>query len=378
MIYALVFLYLLATLSQSKRLVIGSGFLISLIAFPATAGALLAALILLYFAPTDSKFRRYFPLLVLITVVAKNSIGAINYEFIGLSFGLFQLCYYLNKNINYRTAIQELMFFPQLPCGPVVRPENYQRAKTVSVKKEGLYHCVFLVGLFLKTYPTQALELLDRQNMGILTGPNFLLYLYADFLSWSLMGIAIAGLCGFKLPMNFKRPLWSKTIGQFWANWNITLYKWTRFFIDVPIKDRRKKQYFNIFAYSTVLAIWHGLGINFLLFGFYNICLYRIQQWLRKRSYPLAILTQIAFYFTLGLVFTWRWPDSLLPIISIKHYLYLIAGTALIFSVDLLTPRLYHKYLARHAKLLCFIVPLLCLLLLFIRPTSTVFYYARF
>ena len=77
MIYALVFLYLLATLTQSKRLVLGSGFSLSVVLFPVTALVLIVVLALLYIAPQNSALRRYFPLLVLMTVIAKNSIAAI-------------------------------------------------------------------------------------------------------------------------------------------------------------------------------------------------------------------------------------------------------------------------------------------------------------
>ena len=378
MIYALVFLYLLATLTQSKRLVLGSGFSLSVVLFPVTALVLIVVLTLLYIAPQNSALRRYFPLLVLMTVIAKNSIAAINPQLIGLSFGLFQLCYYLGKTINYRNAIQEILFFPQLPCGPVVRPENYQRSSGVSVKKEALYHCVFVLGLFLKTYPAYALEVLDRHEMGVLTGANFLVYLYADYLAWSLMGIAIAGLCGFKLPLNFKRPFWSRSIGEFWSCWNITLFKWTRSFVKLPIKNRNKRQYFNIFAYSTVLAIWHGIAINFVLFGACNIFLFRVQQGLRKYSIILANVIQGLFYLSMGLVFTWRWPDSILPAVQLKHYLYLIVALLLVAAVDCLSPRVYFQYFARYSKMLCFLLPVVTLFLVFFRPGYTSFYYARF
>ena len=85
------------------------------------------------------------------------------------------------------------------------------------------------------------------------------------------MARGIAALFGINLGINFNQPFRKKTLIGFWRNWHISLTKWTTDYIYIPIirnlkGTKKQKIIFTIFA-MVLIGLWHGIGLNFILFG---------------------------------------------------------------------------------------------------------------
>lgn len=379
MIYALVFLYFLAMFTHDRRVVVVAGCGLSILMFPATALTLIAAILVAQLLRNHSQLFRFAPYVVLLIIIVKNSVVTDSTLLVGMSFGLFQLCYYLGEKVSIGKSFAQLSFFPQLACGPVVRPQNYERRKSINDKQQFLYHILFLQGLVIKCYISYVFETLYANGMGVLSGINFLFYLYADYLAWSFMGIAIAGLCGFKLPMNFKRPFAANSISQFYRAWNITLYIWVRTFIKLPDRITKRIPNSTIFLYTSVLAVWHGMSINFLMFGLFNMFVVLTQRKLRlQNNLRSSKLAQVVFYLSLGFVFTGEIPTSISDNAPARYFVYLVLTAALLFFLDSLNPNKFGDFLGKFSLVGCVVVPSLIIVVVLIHPVSTEFYYARF
>ena len=94
--------------------------------------------------------------------------------------------------------------------------------------------------------------------------------LYADFSGYTDMAIGIGMLFGLKLSSNFAHPFAAQTTAEFWRRWHITLGRWFRDYVYIPLGGSRKgrlRTMFNLFAVWILTALWHGAGYNFLIWG---------------------------------------------------------------------------------------------------------------
>ena len=119
--------------------------------------------------------------------------------------------------------------------------------------------------------------------MGVI---GYSLQLYFDFQGYSLMAIGIAKMLGYTMPNNFDSPYLSKSVSEFYRRWHITLGAWFRDYVYIPLGGSRKgtgRTIINLFAVWLLTGLWHGFGVNFLLWGmflFFWIAMEKI--WLRK------------------------------------------------------------------------------------------------
>ena len=84
------------------------------------------------------------------------------------------------------------------------------------------------------------------------------------------MAIGVGVTLGVRLPENFNAPYLSESISDFWKKWHITLSNWIKNYVYIPLGGSRKgitKGYINIFFSMLISGIWHGAGINFLIWG---------------------------------------------------------------------------------------------------------------
>ena len=94
--------------------------------------------------------------------------------------------------------------------------------------------------------------------------------IYADFAGYSLMALGIAKLLGYDIINNFQQPYFAFSITNFWRRWHISLSRWLKDYIYIPLGGSRcssKRSYFNIFITFLVSGIWHGASWNFILWG---------------------------------------------------------------------------------------------------------------
>lgn len=115
----------------------------------------------------------------------------------------------------------------------------------------------------------------------------YTLQLYFDFSGYCDMGRGIAHMLGMELPVNFDSPYKASNIIEFWKRWHITLNRFLRKYVYIPLGGNRKgtaRMYLNLFMVFLVSGIWHGAGWNFVLWGALHGALYLVTRaWQRKQ-----------------------------------------------------------------------------------------------
>jgi alginate O-acetyltransferase complex protein AlgI len=212
---------------------------------------------------------------------------------VGISFYTFQaLSYtmdvyrdeiYVEKNL-FKYALF-VSFFPQLVAGPIERSKNllvqisrrhyfdYERVKA------GLL--LMLWGFFLKLVIADRVAILVNTVYNdysaykglelVLATVFFGVQIYCDFASYSIIAIGSAQVLGFQLMDNFKQPYFSRSIGEFWHRWHISLSSWFRDYLYIPLGGNRKgtaRKYLNIMIVFLVSGLWHGANWTFVIWGF--------------------------------------------------------------------------------------------------------------
>lgn len=245
---------------------------------------------------------------------------------IGISFYTFQNVSYIidvyrgtahceTNLINYGAYIS---MFPQLIAGPIVTYQSVaqqlqNRRHTISKVEDGLK--TFTIGLGFKVLIANQLSGLwnDISMIGYesistpLAWMGIVAYsfqLYFDFYGYSLMAVGLERLLGFHLPENFHYPYMACSMTDFWRRWHMTLGSWFRDYVYIPLGGNRKgrlRQCVNLAAVWLLTGVWHGTGVNFLLWGAY-FCVILICEHLFLRRVLERLPGWIAHLYTLVLV----------------------------------------------------------------------------
>ncbi|MCF6331013.1 MAG: MBOAT family protein [Sulfurimonas sp.] len=212
---------------------------------------------------------------------------------LAISFFTFQQISYLVD--SYKQEIKEydflnyslfVTFFPQLIAGPIVHHKEMmpQFAKAKNKVKNyrnitiGLF--IFSIGLFKKVviadtfavWATQGFDEATTLNLfeAWATSLSYTFQLYFDFSGYTDMAIGLALLFNIKLPINFNSPYKSTNIQDFWRRWHITLSRFLKDCVYIPLGGNKKgefRTYNNLLATFIIGGIWHGAGWTFVLWG---------------------------------------------------------------------------------------------------------------
>jgi D-alanyl-lipoteichoic acid acyltransferase DltB (MBOAT superfamily) len=159
---------------------------------------------------------------------------------------------------------------------------------------------------------------------GWVTSLSYTLQIYFDFSGYSDMAIAIAMVLGIKIPINFNSPYKSKSIVEFWQRWHISLTYFITTYIYTPIARSFKKITFSKVMLATLIAmtimgIWHGSTINFIIFGFmHGVGLVLNHYWQKKIKIKLPNF--LAWFLTIiyiNFAFVFFRADSFLDAIQV-------------------------------------------------------------
>ncbi|MCI5158765.1 MAG: MBOAT family protein, partial [Candidatus Electrothrix sp. AUS1_2] len=99
---------------------------------------------------------------------------------------------------------------------------------------------------------------------------SYTFQLYFDFSGYTDMAIGSALLFNILLPVNFNSPYQATSIQDFWRRWHITLSRWLRDYLYIPLGGNRKgalRTYSNLFLTFLLAGLWHGAGWTFVLWG---------------------------------------------------------------------------------------------------------------
>ena len=211
---------------------------------------------------------------------------------VGISFYTFQALGYtidvyrkdIHAEENFIDYALFVSFFPQLVAGPIERSVNLlpQIKKIKKFSYDNLVRGLILFGygMFLKLIIADRAAILVNEVFGnyktfsreilIISGILFTLQIYCDFYSYSIMAKGSAKILGIDLMDNFKEPLLSKSITEFWRRWHISLSTWFKDYLYIPLGGNRKskfRKYINLLIVFLTSGLWHGAELSFVLWG---------------------------------------------------------------------------------------------------------------
>lgn len=212
---------------------------------------------------------------------------------LAISFFTFQQIAYLVDSYKGHTREYDFLryalfvtFFPQLIAGPIVHhyemmPQFARRANWVMRHRNVLTGlCILAVGLFKKvviadTFAPWADHGFDGgQNLDFfaawVTSLSYTFQLYFDFSGYCDMALGVALMFNIRLPWNFNSPYKALDIQDFWRRWHITLGRFLRDYVYIPLGGNRSTEMhtgINLFATFLIGGLWHGASWMFVIWG---------------------------------------------------------------------------------------------------------------
>ncbi len=214
---------------------------------------------------------------------------------LGISFFTFQQIAYLvdvmrGAKVERDIASYALFvcFFPHLIAGPLVHHAEmipqFKRGRTgrsALLAARGV--AIFAAGLFKKViiaddlaqFVSPVFAHLDAggsvtTSWAWLATLAYSLQIYFDFSGYSDMAIGLALMFGIRLPVNFRSPYKALSIIEFWRRWHITLSRFLRDYLYIPLGGNRRgeqRRYLNLMVTMLLGGLWHGAGWNFVIWG---------------------------------------------------------------------------------------------------------------
>ena len=215
---------------------------------------------------------------------------------LGLSFYVFQLIAYQVEIMRglitdcppYLSFLLYIFFFPHHQAGPIMRPHVFIRSFLegrrwrpsrfkigLLIAAWGLFKKIWIAD-FLLSGRVNALYQTLEQSRGA-RGNAFLLavaygaQIYADFSGYSDIAVGLGRMFGFKLDRNFHQPYLSLGPAEFWTRWHVTLSRWLRDFLYIPLGGNRRgalRTQANLMIVMLLGGLWHGASGTFVLWGF--------------------------------------------------------------------------------------------------------------
>ncbi len=245
---------------------------------------------------------------------------------LAISFFTFQQIAYLSDVYSGKVSDQSFLkytlfvtFFPQLIAGPIVhhseiipqfkKPQLFE----LNLHNIGIGMEIFTIGLFKKLFIADGIARYSDQIFGAAASGTSLSFfdawggtlaytiqIYFDFSGYSDMAIGLAWIFGIKLPLNFASPYKASSIVDFWQRWHITLSRFLRDYLYIPLGGNRNgtgQRYTNILITMVLGGLWHGAAWTFVAWGLLHAifiiinqswrCLLIDQRWLSIQSFWL-------------------------------------------------------------------------------------------
>lgn len=214
---------------------------------------------------------------------------------VGISFFTFQALSYifdiylgkLEPEPHLHKYALFIAFFPALVAGPIVRASEFlpQLREKIHISGDNLKVGITLIvwGLFKK--------MVIADNLGsrvdfVFSSPEtatsvwiilgtilFGIQIYCDFSGYAHIAIGCARCLGFNIPENFNLPYLAANIQIFWRKWHMTLSRFIRDYVYIPLGGNRKghvRTYANLLASMVICGLWHGAAWTFVLWGGYH------------------------------------------------------------------------------------------------------------
>ena len=230
-------------------------------------------------------------------------VGISFYTFQSLSYtidvwrGKVQVSHSLMKFALY------ISFFPQLVAGPIVKAADFlpqldeDRRPTRAGVAAGLN--IFLWGMLKKAVLADHLSVFVdavyaapaaySSGTVLLAVLAYAMQIYFDFSGYSDMAIGCARCLGYELEKNFDLPYISANVSEFWKRWHISLSSWLQQYLYISLGGNRRGRahtYLNLMLTMLLGGLWHGAGVNFIIWGGLHgaaLCVHKAYAARRKR-----------------------------------------------------------------------------------------------
>ena len=254
---------------------------------------------------------------------------------LGISFFTFEFIHYLTdiyfgkiKPHTFKDFLLFSFFFPTLISGPIKRFQLFISGfKKLNTQMFFYGFLIVLIGYFYKFVIADTLipvtESLSNPASATQLSAALSLYVYNfrlffDFAGYSLIAIGCAFLLGYQVPQNFNKPFISSNPSEFWTRWHMSLSSWIRDYIYIFLGGSRRgiiRTVFNLIIIMAVFGLWHGAGLNFLIWGIYHglgLAFYHLTfKKLKIKSPVLKVLGIIATFNFVTLSWAFFATDSL-------------------------------------------------------------------
>ncbi|PYI54625.1 MBOAT family O-acyltransferase [Paenibacillus flagellatus] len=246
---------------------------------------------------------------------------------IGISFFTFHLISYLTDVYrgearalkSYSQLLLYLSLFPQLVAGPIVRFADVHRQlerRRVTLEDFARGISRFVIGLGKKVVFADSLAGLAAVYLegdpGKLSVAGawfgivlFALQIYFDFSGYSDMAIGLGRMFGFAFKENFDYPYVSRSATEFWRRWNISVGRFFRDYVYIPLGGNRRRPWFNLFAVWALTGLWHGASWNYVAWGLYFGLLIAIEKSFFSRLLEAAPSLFSHLYFAIAVLTGW-------------------------------------------------------------------------
>lgn len=232
---------------------------------------------------------------------------------LGISFFTFTQIAYLVD--SYKGLVREysllnyclfVTFFPHLLAGPIIHHKEMMpqfasmRNKALNGRNIAIGLYLFSIGLFKKViiadeFAVWAAAGFDEAKVlsfaqAWLTSLSYTFQIYFDFSGYTDMALGSALLFNIRLPINFNSPYKSLNIQEFWQRWHMTLSRFLRDYIYVPLGGNRSgeaRTYLNFMATFLIGGLWHGAGWNFIVWGFLHGIAMVISGLWKRNKFPM-------------------------------------------------------------------------------------------
>ena len=255
--------------------------------------------------------------------VAVNALAMVTFKL--LNVGMLGLSYYLFSFMSYLIDVYrdpkkhpaELdplrfasfsFFFPKFTQGPITRYSELAsqldkpRSSAASLQK-GLQS--FVLGFILKVLVSDKLGVFFREGefyslarigyesistelawLGVVVTS---LHIFIEWQAYMFMVLGLAEILGFQLPQNFNFPYIARTVGDYYRRWHMTLTRWFKDYIYIPLGGSRKgllRTLVNVLFVWVVTSLWHGNGLapKYMLWGVLCGAVVALDAWLSNRA----------------------------------------------------------------------------------------------
>lgn len=212
---------------------------------------------------------------------------------LGISFFTFtQIAFLVDaykgqiKDANAINYVLFVTFFPHLLAGPIIHHKEMMpqfdslKTKIMNYKNISAGLFLFSIGLAKKVLIADTFAIWANNGYNNIANLSFStawiscfaysFQVFFDFSGYTDMALGIALMFNIRLPMNFNNPYRSTSIQDFWKRWHITLSRFARDYIYIPLGGSRRsviRTYINLFITFLVIGFWHGANWTFIVWG---------------------------------------------------------------------------------------------------------------